>query len=69
MKALSDKHREDRDQNVIVFGMPNELSVEECSEKFMKVTRTLDIELQLKEATRLGNANVDLGRPPVLYLV
>ena len=28
IKVLSDKRKEDRDQNVIVFGMPNELSIE-----------------------------------------
>lgn len=30
IKALSDKHKEDRDQNVIVFGMPNELRLKKC---------------------------------------
>ena len=55
-KSMSDKeNKRSRENNVIVYGMPDRLTVEECAEEFMEASSVLDIKPRIEVVSRLGN--------------
>ena len=55
-KSMSDKeNKRSRENNFIVYGMPDRLTVEGYAEEFMEASSVLDIKPRIEVVSRLGN--------------
>ena len=65
-KSMSDiESKRSRGNKVIVYVMPDRLTVEECAEEFMEAFSVLEVKPKIEVVSRLGNIRNDMKPRPI----